>query len=231
MKNNVKAIVEIPFKIEAESLKAKMRIKPGSDYDKSFDELVAQAQEIGRPKALYKVAYIDGKDADSVTMDGVTFTSVVMRKNLEDVNRVFPYVTTCGREVLGIEYDNDDLLKKYWLSVIRMDLLRISQRYLLKEIEKNYQMENLSSMNPGSGEMSIWPIEQQQELFSVFGDVQGMIGVELKPSCMMVPDMSVSGIIFATERSYLNCQLCQRANCPDRTAPFKLELWNEIHSS
>ena len=227
--HTVKTILEIPYKIDAPALKEKLRIKPGTDSEKKLEALVEAAQEIGRPKALYRVAYIDSKSEDTISLDGVTFTSAAMRKNVDGVNRVFPYVATCGTEILELEKDSKDLMLKYWLSLIRVDLLIASQQHLLGEIQRAYQIENLSTMNPGSGEAGVWPIQQQRELFSLFGNVQNMIGVELKPSYLMTPDMSVSGIIFATDHSYINCMLCQRENCPGRRAPFDCELWEEIH--
>jgi hypothetical protein len=225
----VKTLLEIPFKIDAPALKEKLRIKPGTESEKKLEALVEAAQEIGRPKALYRVTYIDSKGEETISMDGVTFTSAAMRKNVDGVNRVFAYVATCGEEILELKKDSKDLIQKYWLSMIRTELLFASQQHLLEEIQRAYQIESLSTMNPGSGEANIWPIEQQRELFSLLGDVKEMIGVELKPSYLMSPDMSVSGIIFASDQSYINCMLCQRENCPGRRAPFDCELWEEIH--
>ncbi len=230
MQGDSKAILNIPFTINVVALKKQLRIKPGTESDEKINRLIKAAQEIGRPKALYRVAYIDSRDGDMISFDGVSFTSAAMQKNLIEVNRVFCYVATCGVEVLDIASSANELIEKYWLSQIRIELLNASRKFLVTEIQRVFQIDNLSTMNPGSGEASIWPIEQQRALFSLLGDVQRMIGVELKPSCLMYPDMSVSGIFFETEHSYANCQLCQRKNCPGRKAPFDGKLWREIHS-
>jgi hypothetical protein len=79
-------------------------------------------------------------------------------------------------------------------------------------------------MNPGSGDARLWPIGQQRPLFELLGDVEAAIGVRLTPSFLMVPNKSVSGILFPTEVRFESCQLCTRENCPRRRAPYSGEL-------
>jgi hypothetical protein len=86
-------------------------------------------------------------------------------------------------------------------------------------------------MNPGSGEASVWPLEEQRLLFTLLGGTQSVnqeIGVQLTPSYLMVPEMSVSGILFPSETNYTNCQLCQRPDCPGRRAHFDAHLWDSV---
>ena len=103
--------------------------------------------------------------------------------------------------------------------------------FLREHLAKRYRVSNLSSMNPGSGDASVWPFEQQRELFSMCGDVEELIGVRLTKSLALVPDMSVAGILFPSEADFQNCQLCHRENCRFRRAPFDRELWESIHQN
>ncbi len=154
-----------------------------------------------------------------------------MSANLDQIRRVFPFIATCGREVEEIHYDPDDLLKQYWLDTIKLALLYASLEHLHETLKNLYHLENLAAMNPGSGDASVWPIEEQQLLFSLFGGTQTVdqqIGVQLKPSFLMLPEMSVSGILFPSKTNYMNCQLCQREDCPGRRAHFDTELWESI---
>ncbi len=89
-------------------------------------------------------------------------------------------------------------------------------------------MTHWATMDPGSGDADLWPIEQQKELFSVLGDVEARIGVRLTDSMLMVPTMSVSGIVFPTEAEFASCQVCHREGCPRRTAPFDEAVWREV---
>jgi uncharacterized protein YfkK (UPF0435 family) len=223
------SIRDIPFNINSDQLSETLHIELGTKLSKKFQELVSVVQEIGKPKALYKVSFIDNKDSDSVTIDDVTFTSLALRKNLDSVNRVFPYIATCGTEVDEIVIENGDLEKKVWLYYIKLNLLQTSIQYLIEQIKRRYKVSDLSTMNPGSGDASVWPIEQLKDLFSMFTNVERLTGVRLTESLVMVPDMSVTGILFASETSFQSCQLCHRANCPIRRAPFSKELWESIN--
>ena len=73
-------------------------------------------------------------------------------------------------------------------------------------------------MSPGS--LPDWPIEEQKKLFALLGDVQGVLGVRLNESLLMLPRKSVSGLFFPTEISFYSCQLCPRSNCEARKAAY-----------
>jgi len=223
------SLVDIPFKLNIQEFQKEFNIKTGTEDYGALKELIGLAQELGRPKVLYKASFIDEKNTDSIMLDDVTFTSPALRLNLEDVERVFPYIATCGTEVEEISFASGDLLRNYWLNAIKLNLLEISIEYLRAQLDKRYKFSKLSSMNPGSGDVTVWPIEQQLELFSIFGDVEALIGVRLTPSFMMFPEMSVSGIFFPTETSFQNCQLCQRENCHHRRAAFDRQLWDSVN--
>jgi len=222
-------IREVPFILQTDQLKRQLNLKNHSHLSEDFNELVRVVEETGKPKAIYKASFIDEKGPDSIVMDGVTFSSPALRHNLDQVNRVFPYIATCGSEVDEIPAGKDDILKQVWLYTIKMNLLETSLQFIRDEINQLFKFSNLSTMNPGSGEAAIWPIEQQQELFSIFGDVEGQIGVKLLPSFLMQPDISASGIFFPAETSFQNCQLCQRENCEYRSAAFDEALWKSIN--
>ena len=83
-------------------------------------------------------------------------------------------------------------------------------------------------MSPGSGDISIWPIEQQQLLFTLLEDGPQQIGVKLTESCLMLPNKTVSGFYFPTEKAIRTCQVCKRENCPSRQAVFDLEAWEAV---
>jgi hypothetical protein len=52
--------------------------------------------------------------------------------------------------------------------------------------------------------------------------------VELTDSFLMIPNKTVSGIYFPTERDFRTCQVCHREKCPNRRAPFDQTLWESI---
>ena len=56
--------------------------------------------------------------------------------------------------------------------------------------------------------------------------VRAEIGVQLTDSYLMHPLKSVSGILFATDGTYGNCQLCPVERCPNRRAPYDPTLFD-----
>jgi hypothetical protein len=89
----------IRFQPDIESLKKKLRIKEGTNWDKQVTRLVSEAEAIARPRAMYGVAYVDSKGENNVVVDGIQFDSRILRVNLENTHRVFPFVCTCGTEL------------------------------------------------------------------------------------------------------------------------------------
>ena len=68
-------------------------------HSEDVGKLVAEAIAVARPRVTYKLAFIDAKTNQSVVLDGIRFTSRVLRVNLDTAQRVFAYVGTSGREL------------------------------------------------------------------------------------------------------------------------------------
>ena len=106
----------VPVKLDLEAVLKRMHVRSKNEsIEKGVQELIEMARPIARPKAVYKVAYIENKNGDSLDIDGVKFTSRVLRVNLEKVERVFPYVVTCGRELDEIDIPSQEFMKSYFL--------------------------------------------------------------------------------------------------------------------
>jgi len=215
----------IPFRLNAKEVLKRLRLrKENKDIERIVQELLDIVHPIAKPKAVYKVSYVDNKNGDSLYIDGVKFTSRVLRVNLDKVGRVFPYVATCGQELDEIAVSPNDYMKYYCLDTIKEMALRSARSYLQDYLTRNYALGQMSRMAPGSGSVEDWPITQQKELFSIFGNVKDLIGVQLTESFLMVPIKSVSGIFFPTEIKFESCQLCPREVCSGRRAPYDPDL-------
>lgn len=213
----------IPFQLHPDQLQSALRIKPGSSHLTQVLRLAEQAQVIARPKALYRLAFVDSREADGVVIDGVPMRSRVMRVNLDTIHRVFPYVATCGVELEAWSAGFSDMLERYWADAIKEMALRVAIQALRDQLSERYRLPQLSAMNPGS--LGDWPLAAQPALFSLLGDPQAAIGVRLTESLLMLPTKSVSGIYFPTEESFASCQLCPRQGCPSRKAPYQPDLF------
>ena len=215
----------VPVKLDLEAVLKRMHVRSKNEsIEKGVQELIEMARPIARPKAVYKVAYVENKNGDSLDIGGVRFTSRVLRVNLDKVERVFPYVVTCGRELDEIDIPSQEFMKSYFLDQVKETVLILARRYLEDYIRKNYALGQMSRMSPGSGSTIDWPIAQQKELFSIFGNVEDLIGVRLTESMLMVPVKSVSGIYFPTEIKFESCQICPREKCIGRRARYDPDL-------
>jgi hypothetical protein len=217
----MKILEDIRIDLDSKKIGEKLLVQKTGNWGQ-FRELFEAAQTLITPKATYDVKYIGEKLEDAVVIDGICFKSRVLRKNLEMVGRVFPYVVTIGP---GLEEKADasqDLLEKYYLDTIGNIALIKARKYLEDELRARFAMEGLSLMSPGS--LEDWPIEEQRSLFSLLEGVEGAIGVKLNESLLMIPRKSVSGIYFPTKTSFYNCQLCPRKHCEGRKAPYNEEV-------
>ena len=182
------------------------------------EELLAQSLQVARPKALAVESYVDSRTDESVTIDGHVFTSHVLRQNLDGVQRVFPFVATCGVELDAVQVGPSDLMASYCMDTIRMLALQTARREMERHLKSVYATGQLSRMAPGS--LPDWPLQEQKPLFALLGDVESRIGVKLTDRMLMLPIKSISGIYFPTEVRFESCQLCQRPSCPGRRAPY-----------
>jgi hypothetical protein len=218
----IEVLDRIPFELNAAGIIKNLHMrKVSSHVEKIVADLVGEAAPIVRPKAVYKISYLENKKDNSLEIDGVTFTSRVLRINLDPLNRVFPYIATCGRELDAIEVP-DDPMKGFCLDTIRMSALAAARAYLFAHMERKYALGKTAHMNPGS--LEDWPVTEQSSLFSLFGDVEELVGVRLTSKFVMQPLKSISGICFPTEVTFESCQLCPRETCSGRRAPYDPEL-------
>jgi hypothetical protein len=180
--------------------------------------LVASAQGVLQPKAAFRASYVDEKGEDGVVIDGVSFRSRVLRRNLEGIGRVFPFVMTVGEAFDKTIDQTSDLLEKYLLDEIGNLALREARRQFEDRLCSTFSLEKISCMTPGS--LEDWPIEEQKNLFSLLSGVESMLGVRLTESLLMIPRKSVSGIYSPAEVSFSGCQLCPRERCDNRKARY-----------
>ena len=211
----------IPVQVDLQAIKRSAPIR-GGDQELQVRSLIAAAQSVMIAKAVYRVSYLDSKAEDSVVIDGVPLRSKVLRKHLENVERVFPYVVTIGFGIEELEKATGDALERYYLDVIGNAAVVRARDYLKDRLSERYGLGGLSYLGPG--QLKDWPLEEQKPLFSLLGDVESAVGVTLSESLLMIPRKSLSGIYFPTETSFFACQLCPREGCPSRKAKYSKEL-------
>ena len=214
----MRVLDNIPIQLDLEEVKGQLRLNTKAGSSSDVRELVGIAESLIQAKAVYEVSYIGQRGEDTVEVNGVTFTSRVLRVNLDKVERVFPFIITIGKVLEHEASSCNDLLRQFYLETIGDMALRFSRQYLEEYLKRHFGLGQLSRMSPGS--LKDWPVTEQSPFFSLFGNVEELIGVTLTESMLMIPRKSISGIFFPTEVMFFSCQLCPRKGCPARKAPY-----------
>jgi len=222
----IRKIDNIPVTTTFEQALKRLKIEDEEDIA-MIHGLFDKAKEIARPKVLYREAFIEEIAGSKVRINNTVFESDVLAANLKNIHRVFAYVATCGLEVDEWSHQEKDYVVSLWLDMIKEMFLHEANSFFRDYIKTNYRLEQLSAVNPGSGNRENWPISQQVPLFAMIGNVKEEIGVTLSDSFLMHPVKSTSGLLYPSKTEFVNCSLCNRENCIGRRVPFDAALYAE----
>ncbi len=215
-----RVLTDIPFSFDRAAFEHEVRADAYPELEGEIDRYLERALPLAHPVGLLRVAYVGERDGQRVEFGGQWFESATLVRNLDGLNRVFAYLTTCGRPLFNLDIADLDPFASVWHETLKLMAVRDAATWICEFVRSEFDVPKLSSMNPGSGDAHIWPIAQQHELFAVLCEASN-IGVELTESALMVPDKTISGIFFPSERAYSNCESCTRKVCPDRRAPYR----------
>ncbi|MFR1435686.1 MAG: vitamin B12 dependent methionine synthase [Acutalibacteraceae bacterium] len=220
---NQKIVLEQPAVREKELFRLLHMDENDEDNAPAIRRMLAEASQVAVPKAIYRVVPVTEKGEDYVVAGGVRLHSALVRRNLEQVSRIVPYVLSCGTELEEWSRTYDDPLDGYIADTVKLLYLGAIRRELHQAIKDAYfQKNDMSSMNPGSV-VDGWPLTAQRDLFAMLGGedaVQEEIGVQLTESCLMLPSKAGSGFFFSAESHYENCRFCPLLTCPNRREAF-----------
>lgn len=172
-------ILDVPFQIDLDRLLKRLRVESGSQYAAEVRGLAGDAQAVGRPEALYRVAFIESRGDDYVVIDNVVFTSRVLRVNLDSAHRVFAYVATCGMELEDWANSIRDVLHRYWAETIKEMALHAATKVLNEHLVERYRPGRTATMSPGR--LADWP-SQSNGRFSPCSATQEMLSAFSSPT-------------------------------------------------
>lgn len=205
---------DIPSSLTLSAAARALRVQ--QDFLEEFEPVFDLCMQIARPK--YCFAEVPARAEEACSRVGeACFASRILRVHLRDVQRAFPSLITCGREIHARILACDDLLEKYWMEGMAELRMQEAGEALRREI-RGITGGDVRAMSPGS--LGDFPLTEQKKLFPLLGDGPKEIGVELTPQCLMLPQKSASAIYFESDAEYENCMLCLREGCFKRRAPF-----------
>lgn len=208
----------IPVTLPEEEVLRHFRAKPEDEAAEDIRTLAAAAARVARPKAVYRLCRCETRE-DTAVLEGQEFPFRLLAVNLAHTHKALAFVVTCGRELEDWASTLTDSVEQFWADGIMELWLRKASLWFTDFMkEACFGGGKTNRMSPGS--LKEWPLSQQAALFDLLGDVPGAIGVSLRPSFLMTPFKSVSGLAFPAEDGYVNCKLCPMADCPGRQAPM-----------
>ncbi|MGI5874091.1 MAG: vitamin B12 dependent-methionine synthase activation domain-containing protein [Bacillota bacterium] len=190
-----------------------------------LEELLPQV----RPKVFYCQKKVALNDGETVVIDGVDFHSKTLAKSLDGVTEVYPFLATAGRELIPYLQTSRMLDKMIIDTIMELILNRSLMAFTDKLVNGFPHEKHLVQVNPGS--LVGWDIEEQQQLFKLYGGANEAMKVYLTEKSVMDPVKSVSGLMFAADGAFETCELCQRADCPTRRAEFDPALFEKMIST
>ena len=152
----IEALTDIPVEFDIEALMGRVHVQPHTADAETFTRLVDMAREVARPKALLAESFVEARGEDTIRIDGVTFTSRMLRANLYRVERVFPYVATCGHEMDAVSLPSDEFLAEFWWDTIKAVALTTADE-APAGVPKQRGPARDRSMNPGLRRRGCWP--------------------------------------------------------------------------
>jgi hypothetical protein len=212
---------ELSQKVVADRLQLNENFRSSSDFKNAYME----ALKLIHPRAVYGLGMVKEKNKNIVIIENQKFSSQILRKNLESVEIVFPFLITLGRELETNTKNVSRVTQQFYMDFIGDIVLQQCIAYLERHLKKKFSYKHISSMSPGS--LKDWPIDQQVPLFSLFGHIADDFGVSLTSSLLMSPRKSISGIAFSTTIPFISCQLCLRNRCPGRRAAYNADKCKE----
>jgi hypothetical protein len=194
-----------------------------TEQSKIIQDMAGEATELASPKVMYRPSSINEAGEDFALVEGIKLESRVLAVNIEGIHIIFPFVASCGMELHEWGLKFDDPIQKDWARAICMQALYLAVGTLKQCITEKFGHENISMMNPGSIES--WPLNEQEKIFSLLGDVTEKTGVVLEENMFMTPSMSASGFFSPNDKNYENCALCPNEDCPGRRAPYDKDMY------
>jgi hypothetical protein len=185
-------------------------------------DLIENVEFLSKPCAIYKSSRVSEKTRDSLKIEETEFRNSLLNINLGSVDRVFPYVVTCGNKIDSRLIPRSDCGLSYCLAVIKEMILDETSNYLQTIITHRFSLDYLWQLKPGY--LQAWPKNDRRTLFSILGNVEKAIGVSLTYDYSLKPAVSDCGLFYYADMKFEACQICPQDPCMGRRAPYCEQL-------
>lgn len=194
---------------------------PDEELRTMIEEVIGHVTSIGTARFLYRI--VEGCPTGNTLLiaDQTLHIGSIIANQLAGSERYALFVATTGHEFdewLGNVKRSDDIVMQFIADSIGSCLAEKAADYMETCLEQDISPQALKRTNRFSPGYCGWHVAEQQKLFSLF-PTPTPCGIQLIPSCLMIPIKSVSGIIGIganVRKSDYSCGLCAYERCYKR---------------
>lgn len=190
-----------------------------SDLRMTADRLSDFAEKHLEPIIAGVVADVTAFNPDAdpieVSVGNTAFRGKILSR-LEGIITVAPYYITAGNAFSSFDFSAEDPLAVFYAEYLKEQALEYARKNAVLIFSELMNSTAVSSLNPGAGDMGLWNITELKTLFTLLEDSGCQLDVSLTDSCLIIPNKSIAGIFYPTEKELFTCSACKRKDCPSR---------------
>ena len=177
-----------------------------------FAKLLEQAAAAADPRAAFLPLPILERRHQSLSVPGAVFVSPLLARQCAG-DTLYLFAASCGNRLDKLHRDGDDVLRDYWLDVLKFEALRQVSEELRHRLPA---VDNLKAIEPT--DEGIWPLSGLRDLFRAMPEpMRQFLAIELCDILFMVANKSRGGVYFeAADADFCPCHYCKLQNrCPN----------------
>jgi len=194
---SVVALTELKFSLDEDRFYDHLRMKKGSRRAIPIQRILDSAKDIPNPKALYRVSEAKIVDANSFTLDEVSFKSALVVEKIRNGGLVIPNIVTSGVEIENYCMTMSGMLEQYVTMELCNFACRFAQDAMAEDIKSRYGAELSDCIYPGE---EGFHLDYGKNLFDLFDNIEKTIGVTLSDVGLPTPSRTAYAICFGKNK-------------------------------
>lgn len=198
---------------------------PSEDIQEIVCKMFEFLQTVCKPRCGYKILRGTRNSKDTVNIESKTLnTGAIIATAMREAEYIAVFTATLGNEFddwLHSLKAEDNILYEYIANSLGSVLVEGLVDELMDILSTEIKKEGLKVSNNYSPGYCSWALTEQRKLFSLLPE--GISGINLTDSCLMLPIKSVSGIAAigrdVKKRPY-KCEICRMKNCLKNKTSF-----------
>lgn len=212
--------------IDAEQLAERLHIGANRALRARCRELLAATRELIRPAYAARRLPVGETTQSGIMVARQELRSRIVAHQLQGRDTVWAYIATAGRAIADYVQKTPAPLDQYILDQIACLACLQAADGMAADIAPLLDGGHQIRLCPGS--VPDWDVAELSKLFLLLdGDYQ-RLGVRLLASGLIDPLKSMCGLLLPAAEDFASCEICDRARCSERSAPFDGEKYHRM---